>query len=329
MAKKIKTLHLTAAQLATLFTQLHHLESAGLPCNRAISIMAKTEIQLKKPLLFMQQQINSGKLVSEAGFKAGIFNDTHQMLLHAAEASGQLARVYKQLADYYTDLSSRIKRVKSRLFLSALVLTLALFIQPIPDLVSSTINVIQYLERSVGRLIIIALSIFISLRLPRIFCSLGIESVWHSIQLNTPIVKNWIIKRQLNQFFFILAIMLESGVSFSVALPKAVASIKNTRLQKQFDTALSMLSSGSSATNILSEVSVIDSTMRHIIATGEQSGKLASSILHFSTIEAETISLQDDTLAEWLVRLIYSVIAAWMAYSILNSSFMPTMPKDL
>lgn len=326
----IKTaLHLTAEQLALLFTQLHRLESAGLSSNQAFSILSRSEIKLKKPLLLIQQQLNAGRPVSEAGFKAGIFNDTHKTLLHAAEVSGQLATVYGQLANYYTGLSSRIKKVKSRLYLPGLILSLALLIQPVPALINSSISIAEYSYLSLGRLLEIALGVFLLLRLPRIFRSLGAESVWHNLQMNTPVVKKWITKRQLNEFFFILAIMLESGVVFSDALSKSVASIKNTCLRKKFAPALAMLKSGVSVSDTLSEVSVIDNTMLQIVASSEKSGKLASGILQFVQIEAENISLQDDAVAEWLPRLVYALIAAWMANSILGSSFTTVVPNDL
>lgn len=323
------TIHLNAEQLASLFTQLHHLESAGLPCLQAFSILSHSESQLKKPLLFIQQQIKAGRSVSEAGFRAGIFNDVHKTLLHAAESSGRLAEVYEQLASYYTGLASRIRKIKSRLYLPILILSLALFIKPIPALINSSISIVEYLQLSLGRLLEIGLLVFLLLSIPRIFRNLGAEAVWHRLQLSTPVVKQWVIKHQINEFFFILALMLESGVTFSDALPKAVASIKNTQLRKAFKPALAMLSSGRSVTDTLSEVSVMSSTMLQIVASNEQSGKLASGVLHFTKIEAEDIGLQDDTLAEWLPRIVYTMIAAWMAYSILGSSFTTIVPNDL
>jgi type II secretory pathway component PulF len=69
--------------------------------------------------------------------------------------------------------------------------------------------------------------------------------------------------------------------------------------------------------------------MLQVINSGEQSGKLASNLMHFSKLEADTLSLQDEALAEWLPRLVYGVIAAWMAYSILGSSISTRMPTDL
>jgi general secretion pathway protein F len=71
-------------------------------------------------------------------------------------------------------------------------------------------------------------------------------------------------------------------------------------------------------------VTVIKPSTLQIMASGEQSGRLADTLLHFTRIEAESSALQDDALTEWLPRLVYGVIAGWMAYAILTSgAFLP------
>jgi general secretion pathway protein F len=327
MSKTIQPL--TVEQLAKLFTQLKRLESSGLPVVQAFAILIQSEVALRKPLTIMQQQLNAGRTVSEAGIKAGIFNDTHKTLIHAAEVSGRLANVYEQLANYHTKLSRRLKKIKSRLYFPALVLTFSLFIQPLPGLISSEISGFSYLQLSVGRLFIIALGLFLLARMPGILKSFGVETAWHRLQLRIPVVAAWVIKRQINEFFFILAIMLESGLAFADALPKAVAVIKNNCLREKFIPALAMLTTGDSVADTLAKVPIINTTMLQIVRSSEQSGKLASGIHHFTQLEAETIGLQDDSLAEWLPRIGYCIIAIWMGYSIFGSQFMAVIPDDI
>lgn len=320
---------LTKEQLALLFTQLHRLEAAGLPADQLFSVMATADAKLKKPLTLMQQFVSKGQAISEAGFRAGIFDGTQKTLIHAGESGGQLAEVYGRLASYYTGLSKRSKQIKSRLYLPAFVLTIALFVQPLPALVANEINILGYFQQSVGRLVVIGVAAYLLIKLPSILAAIGAEKSWHRLQLRPPFVANWISKRQLNDFFFILGMLLESGLSFQEALPKAVATIKNSCLREKFDLALPLLSKGISVTDTLKIVPVIDSKVLQIINSSEQSGKLASGILHFSALEADSISLQDDALAEWLPRLVYSVIAVWMAYSILGANIATRVPADL
>ncbi|MGR9012600.1 MAG: type II secretion system F family protein [Gammaproteobacteria bacterium] len=320
---------LNTEQLAALFTRLRRLEASGLSVLQTFTILTQSKTELKKPLTTMLQQIKSGRSVSEAGVKAGIFNDTHKTLIHAAESSGRLTEVYGHLADYYTGLAGRINKVKSRLYQPGLTLIIAMFVQPLPDLIGSKITRLDYLQLSLGRLAVIGFGVFLLISLPKILERLGLETAWHRLQLSVPIIAKWIIKRQVNEFFFILAIMLESGVAFSIALPKAVAGIKNSCLRKQFTPALSMLTSGASVRDTLAKVPVINAMALQIVHSSEQSGKLASGIRHYSQREAETINLQNDALAEWLPRLVYSLIAIWMISSILGSQFATVIPSNI
>jgi len=310
---------LSAMQLSALFTQLQQLESAGLPAFQAIAVLAKSESGLKTPLVLMQRHLKSGRTISEAGYRAGIFDDTQKALIQAAETSGRLTEVYGQLACYYSGLSMRINKVKSRLWLPALVLAIALLVQPLPALVGSQISLGGYLQLSLGRLVAIAAAIFILLRLPGILRALGAGAAWNRLLLGVPVVAQWIVARQLNGFFFVLAMLLEGGLAFAEALPKAVATIRNDALRERFAPALAMSGSGASVAGTLAEVSVIDATMLQVVDSSEQSGKLASGILQFNQLEAETLSLQDDALAAWLPRVIYVLVAVWMAYSVLGS----------
>jgi len=313
---------LNAAQLAALFSQMERLESAGLPTFQAFSLLTQTDASLKKPLAMMQQQLKSGRPISVAGFRAGIFDDTLKTLVHAAEISGRLAQVYAQLASHYTNLHRRTQQIKSRLYFPAATLLIALLVQPLPALVSAEISTPDYLRASLGRFFFMAMCALLLVRLPAILRGLGAEAEWHRLQLIIPAVARWIMARQVNAFFFMLAMMLESGLAFNEAFPEAVATIKNTRLKAQFDPALAMIGSGASVTDTLGKVPLIHATILHVVNSSEQSGKLASGILHFIRQEAENLSRQDDALAEWLPRLIYALIAAWMAYALLGSRIM-------
>jgi type II secretory pathway component PulF len=115
-----------------------------------------------------------------------------------------------------------------------------------------------------------------------------------------------------------LAMMLDAGLAYSIALPYAVASIKNSMIRKYFDPALALMKSGASVGTTLATVSLIPSATLQIINSGEHSGRLSETLLHFTHIDAETLALQDEAFAEWLPRLVYSAIAASLAYGILS-----------
>ena len=319
---------LSVDHLALLFTQLKRFEASGLPTFQAFAVLLPTAKKLHKPLSAMQQQLTAGRPISEAGFRAGLFNDTHKTLVHAGEASGRLFEVYGLLADYYSGLSSRTKKVKSRLYLPVTVLTIALFVQPLPALVAEDITVLGYLQLSVGRLAMLALAAFALVKLTTFLSHLGVERTWHRLQLRLPPVKNWIVKRQINTFIYTLAMMLDSGIPFATALPKAVATIKNSCLRDEFTAALKTANSGMGVYDTLAKAPTINHHLLQIVNSSEQSGKLASGLLHYARLQANDISLQDDALAEWLPRLVYAAIALWMGYSILATSMAPRISAN-
>jgi len=326
MAKNPK---LNAGQSAQLFAQLYRLESAGLPAVQAFDALLAVNGPLQKPLMALTRQLKSGRPIADAGFRAGLFDGTQRALIQAAEASGQLARVYQQLAQYYASRDSRLKKIKSRLFLPGAMLVMACFVQPIPALVAQDITPADYLGLSLGRLITLFLSLLLLVKLPAILQRLGLLSVWHRLQLRIPSVAKWLIRRQINEFFRLLGLMLESGLAFSEALPKAVAAIPNSCLRNRFKPALAAAGSGQSVCDVLNLTGLINPGLLNIVHSSEHSGKLGAGVLHFSNLEAENINLNDEALAQWLPRMAYAAVALWMAYSILTSRIGTVIPDTL
>jgi general secretion pathway protein F len=305
---------LTVAQLALLFKQLQQLDAAGLPAFEAFAALAKLSPELKNEFSILQRQLKSGQAISMAGYRAGIFDETLKSILEAAESAGRLATVYHQLADYYASSAARSGRLKSRLMFPAAVFIISIFVQPLPDLAAAHIGVSTYLQMTVGRLFVLAAMIYFLLRLPLILRSVGAGN----LLLHLPVIGRRIIDRQLNNFFFILAMLLEGGVAFAEALPKAVKAIGNTAVQAHFSVALSKLGSGASVTNTLADVTIIKSTILGVLDSSEQSGKLASGMLHHTRLDTEGLNREDDEWAAWLPRIIYALIAGSIAYSILS-----------
>ncbi len=310
--------------LAQLFLQLAQLESAGLSPLQALGLLESRDKMIQPRLSMMRRHVQGGCALGEAGLRAGVFDDNHKTLIEAAEAGGKLAAVYKQLASHYQGLSERLRAIRSRLYLPALILVLALLLQPLPALVTGSISGGYFLVRVFSTLAVIALCGFVAMNLPDLLEKAGLRTAWDGLSLRLPWIGNWLIVRQVNEFHFMLALLLDAGLAFSDALPKAVATVRNHVLRARFAPAVEQCRSGASVAETLRLVTVIKPLTLQFVASGEQSGRLADSLLHLARIEAESIALQDDALVEWLPRLVYGVITGWMAYSILTSgAFLP------
>jgi general secretion pathway protein F len=319
-----QTKPLSVKALAQLFLQLAQLESSGLSPVQALGLLDSRDKMLQPRLLMMCRQLQTGSEIVKAGVRAGVFDDSHKALIEAAEGSGKLTAVYRQLAIHYQGLSKRLKTLRSRLYLPALILVLALLLQPLPALAIGGLSGGHFVVRVFSTLTVIALCGLVAMNLSGLLEKAGLKTGWDRVLLQLPWIGGWLTARQLNEFHFILALLLDAGLVFSDALPKAVATVRNRVLRAQFAPAVEQCHSGVSVVETLRLVTVIKPLTLQVVASGEQSGRLADSLLHLTQIEAESIALQEAVFAEWLPRLVYWVIIGWLTYSILTSgAFLP------
>ena len=310
------------SELADLYIQLARMEDAGISHAQAFKILIETGNPLSAKLYKATNYLKPGRSIAESGFRAGLFNQLDRELITAGEFSGKLGDIYQQLARYYGDKARHIRKIKSHLFFPLSILFLALLIQPIPALFVGSITAMQYILSSFGAFAYILLLMYIVWRLPFWLTEgalrfLGLRQVIYQLQLTLPLIAPWFIRRQVKEFLLILGLMLDAGVPILEAMPKAANTVKNAILAKHIKAASYSMQTGRNLTEALMQIKEFKSSTLQIVAIGEQSGKLASSLLHFAQLEAEAISLQEEMLAQWLPRLIYTVITVWMAYSII------------
>jgi general secretion pathway protein F len=145
----------------------------------------------------------------------------------------------------------------------------------------------------------------------------GLAKLVYQLQFKLPLISSWLIRRQVNEFFRSLGIMLTAGMPILDALPKALNTIANPIVKSQFKPVVEATRQGSQLTDALADVPEIDEQAIQMILAGEKSGKLAEAILHHTKIETEKIELQEDLLAEWIPRLFYLLVVFWVASSII------------
>jgi type II secretory pathway component PulF len=145
----------------------------------------------------------------------------------------------------------------------------------------------------------------------------GLAKLVYQLQFKLPLISSWLIRRQVNEFFRSLGIMLTAGMPILDALPKALNTIANPIVKSQFKSVVEATRQGSQLTDALADVPEIDEQAIQMILAGEKSGKLAEAILHHTKIETEKIELQEDLLAEWIPRLFYLLVVFWVASSII------------
>ncbi len=320
---------LSANALADVYLQLSSLEQAGLSVQQTFDLLKNTDQKINGRIQQLQKYLKLGRSIAESGVKAGVFNASDKDLLTAGESSGELGNIYRQLAEYYTGKAKRARRIKSQCYLPAITLIIAVFLQPLPALITSKISGLDYLLVSVGLLFKIALFAYILFKLHFWLTKgwlkfLGLGNLIHQLQFTLPLISSWMIERQINRFFQSLGMMLTAGLPAVDALTKSINTISNPLLRNKFEPVISSAFKGESLTDALTEVSEIDRQSIQLLLAGEKSGKLAETILHLSNIENEKINLQEELLAEWIPRVFYFIVVCWVAFSIIgNNPFRP------
>lgn len=323
-----KTSHqpkLSNGQHAALYLQLACLEEAGLPAQQAFEIIRKNNPKIHARVRQLQKYLRTGKTITEAGVRAGVFRQSDKDLLNVGETCGNLWSIYKQLADHYEQKEKRSKKIKSQCFLPAITLLIALMIQPLPALFLNEISGFEYIQISVFRLFKILLLLYIIFNLSYWLTDgrlrfLGLKNWVYNIQYKLPVLSTWLVHKQINGFLNSLGLMLNAGLSIMVALEKAINTIKNPILKKQFKPLILAINKGGSFGDAIATIKPVEHQTIQQIVSGEQSGKLADTLMHISIIGNENINLQEDLFAEWIPKIFYFLISGWIVYSIISSS---------
>ena len=319
---------------AELYTQLAQMEMAGLPFDKAFALL-EIDGPATARLEATKKQTARGIDPATAGERNGLFNKADARLIRAALAAGSPGAMYKRLADLYTQRAMQLSTMKSRMVMPAFTLVLALFLKPLPALVGGAIGAGGFMWQIIKPLLILALLFYGGRWLWRHVLTQAEDSPLGSLLLQLPIAGTLLIRSNLRDFVESLALMLEAGISMLDALPAALETLQIGVMRRDFAQLAPRIEQGGNLTTALAGNPWLERTaeghrLLHFVDTGENSGKLPEMLLRHVAMETEEINSYVEQVFAWLPRIFYTLIALWMAFSILRSgAFMPQVPKDL
>ena len=138
---------------AELFTQLAQMETAGLPPDRAFSILKVANAV--QPRLDAMQRLLQRSDPATAGERSGLFTPLEAQLVRASLAAGSPANMYQRLARLYTQRAMQVAKAKSQMMLPGFMLIAALLIAPLPQLAGGTLSMGGFLWGVVKPLLLI------------------------------------------------------------------------------------------------------------------------------------------------------------------------------
>jgi general secretion pathway protein F len=314
---------------ADLFSQLATMEDAGLPFDNALRLVHLPPRERPR-LAATRKWIRLG--IADAGLKGGLFTSIEASLLRAATASGSPSRAYHLLSDHYARRAARTKVMKSRMLLPVVMLVIAVFIRPLPNLVAGTLTWEGYLLKYLLPWIAVGgVAYLLGEPSQRWQSGRAARNALGRVLPLMPLFGPIQVRRNIRDFFDSLALLLEAGMPILDALPIALSTVRNQTIRKQLSQIKPRIKAGASFAQAVSELSFPGHAHAcALITPGEASGALPQMLFRYSEAETAAINQFDDLVAEWVPRIAYTSTALLIGYGMIHSgAFKPLLPQDL
>jgi general secretion pathway protein F len=315
---------------AELFLHLAALEKAGLPTDKAFAVL-ETRREAQARLAGARRLLARRVSIATAGLNSGLFTAIEARLVGAATGAGSPLLTYQRLAQRYAARAAQLARIRSRATLPLVTLALALLVQPLPRLVTGTLGAGAYLLQSFGPLLALVLAGAGALQLHAAFLSgaaLPGRAWLERSLLQLPAFGSMHARANTRDFIENLAMLLQAGLPMFDAVPAAQATVNNSLLREHFGGILPALRHGATLAQALARADLPDSAQLAAFAsTGEASGTLPEMLLRLANEQSDRLAQFQDQLSQWLPRLLYTAVAAWMAVQILSAP--PVPPPQL
>lgn len=297
----------SAIHRSTLFSRLATLERAGIPLQAALDTLARGEAQgIAQPLDKLQQALERGESLSDAGRRVGLWRPWEQMILAAGQSTGRLAESFEALATHHGHQARRWQRLRGRLLLPALVLLVGVVVGPLPALVGGQIGLLGYLVRVILPLLVLGVVVQV---LRRAYQGLPGSSALADWFAGLPLV------RQLRQRdrIAVLALLMDSGMpadmAFASMADSAPAAGHRIRLQR----AARAVERGAGFTATLAQVGLLDDPAGvRLLQSGEEAGRLPEMLGRYRERLDEALDGVLDGVTGVLPWVVYGGVVGWV-----------------
>ncbi|MBN1972605.1 MAG: type II secretion system F family protein [Sedimentisphaerales bacterium] len=306
-------------KLATTYHNLSITLDAGVSILRSFDIVSEgLQGSLKKVFLGVRESISKGDGLSESMKQYHrTFDQVDLMLVEAAETSGKYPECFLLLSKWYEFRIKILRILKSGLIFPLLILHIALFIVPLPNLVTGAISFNMYLLRVFGPLLVIYISVFMLIYLYRIFHrAKAIRRILDAVILMMPLLGKAVWELSISRFAFAFSMLYKAGVPIMQALPLATRLAGNTSVSRLFEGGVESVKEGNAAIDGFSKR--MPSEYRNLWQVGEETGELTKTVDKIAEISSDRAELYFSAFAKWFPKFVYFLICIWMIYQVFS-----------
>lgn len=284
------------AKKITLFTrQLATLVRAGVPILKALSIISsQADDHLFKAIIDkIYSDIKEGQNLSAALAKyPKIFSNFYSSMIKTGETSGVLDNVLFRIADYRERQQEIVSKIKVAFVYPVVMLLVGLgtiifmltFVMPRlmhifadmgSDLPLSTQILLfssDFLKQRWPLLVVVSMALVFLYK--RESQRPEVRLFLCRMRLKLPIIKRFVLRKELARFSRTLEILIKSGIPILRALGLTISTLDNEAIKKEFTKSLKDLEDGGSFGSSLRKSKIFPSFVTSLVSVGEESGKL-------------------------------------------------------
>jgi general secretion pathway protein F len=283
------------SEVSLMLRQLATLLEAGLPLEQALAVLIEQgdNPAMRQVIAALRSEVLAGNTLARAMEKhKDTFPDIHRALINAGEASGELDTVMDKLASYSEAQQALQQKIGLAMVYPAIVITVAVLVvggllifvvPPVVEVFQQTRQALPILTRA-----LIAVSDFLTatwLYLIAIFVAGGFAAQralqqealryqFHLKLLGLPIVGKLIRGSNTARMASTLSILVGSGVGLLTALTAACGVLTNLPMRRALEDAAMKVREGVTLSRALAASGLFPPVLVHLIASGEQSGRL-------------------------------------------------------
>ncbi len=310
-------------------TQLAVMVDTGISLSSALSglITQEENPSFRNLLQDLRSAVESGQDFSHSLAKyPKQFDKTYVSLVRASEATGSLGKMLGRIAEYLRRQQETVNKVRSALTYPVVMLVMAvgvtiflltwvlpqftpIFTSRGMDLPKATVILMAISETLIGHwywwlagLVAAIAGLIYGKRTPQ-----G-QEIWDGIKINTPIIGPAVRKVILSRSIRTLGVMVEGGVSMLDAIRLAADVSGNIHYERVWLRVLEQVTAGNEIHTALEDCSLFPPTLRQMIASGEETGKLDQVLSQVSTFYDQQVEIALKTATSVLEPLMIAIM---------------------
>lgn len=308
------------SQRAELYQQLSQLTAAGVGLPQAIEIQHRSPParSFRAPLASVTRRLTEGATFHEALQSTGRWLPAFDAaLIQAGEQSGRLPACFTLLAAHYQRNAALLRKTISSLIYPALLLHMAVFIGPLPELVRSW-NLIAYLAKTVGVLIPLYGAVTFVIVAMQGQHGERWRSLVESILRRVPLLGKARRNLSLARLASALEALITAGVNIIEAWELAATASGSPALRRTVARWKPDLLSGVTPAEAVRNSSEFPELFANLYSTGEVTGSLDDTLRRLHTLYQSEGERQLTAVAEWTPKLIYFAVVIFVAWQVIR-----------